>query len=65
MLVRIITVMTGSRHTKLVHTMQNQLTFINRASSTTSSMEMIWVTNRKVACRHSTQVEVVIDQDVI
>ena len=45
--------------------MQNQLTFINRASFTTSSMEMIWLTNRKVAYRRSTQVEVVIDEEVI
>ena len=48
----------------LVHTMQNQLMFINRASFTTSSMEMIWITNRKVACRCFTQVEVVIDEEV-
>ena len=44
--------------------MQNQLMLINRASSTTSSMEMTWTANRKAACRHSTQVEVVIDEEV-
>ena len=44
--------------------MQNQLMFINRASSMTSSMEMIWTTNRKVACRRFTQVEVVIEEEV-
>ena len=38
--------------------------FINRASFTTLSMEMTWTTNRKVACRHSTQVEVVIEEEV-
>ena len=44
--------------------MQNQLMFINKASSTTSSMEMTWITNRKTACRLSTQVEVVIEEEV-
>ena len=44
--------------------MQNQLTFINRASSMTLSMEMIWITSKKVACRRSTQVEVVIEDEV-
>ena len=44
--------------------MQNQLMFINRASFTTLSMEMTWTTNRKVVCRHSTQVEVVIEEEV-
>ena len=45
--------------------MQNQLTFINRASSMTSSTETIWITNRKVAYRRSIQVEVAIDEGVI
>ena len=44
--------------------MQNQLIFINRASSMTSSMEMTWTTNRKAACRLTTQVEVVIKEEV-
>ena len=44
--------------------MQNQLMFINRVSSTTSSMEMTWTTNRKAACRRTTQVEVVIKEEV-
>ena len=44
--------------------MQNQLMSINKASSTTSSMEMTWTTNKKVACRRSTQVEVVIEEEV-
>ena len=44
--------------------MQNQLTFINRASFTTLSMEMTWITNRKAACRRSTPVEVVIEEEV-
>ena len=38
--------------------------FINRASFTTLSMEMTWTTTRKAACRHSTQVEVVIEEEV-
>ena len=44
--------------------MQNQLMFINRASSTTSSMEMTWTTNMKAACRRTTQVKVVIEEEV-
>ena len=44
--------------------MQNQLMFINRANSTTSSMEMTWITNRKEACKLSTQVEVIIEEVV-
>ena len=44
--------------------MQNQLMFINRASFTTLSIEMTWTTNRKAACRCSTQVEVVIEEEV-
>ena len=35
-----------------------------QGSSTTSSMEMTWTTNRKAACRHSTLVEVVIKEEV-
>ena len=31
----------------------------------TSSMEMTWITNRKAACRLSTQVEVVIEEEVM
>ena len=38
--------------------------FINKASSMTSSMEMIWTTNKKAAGRHTTQVEVVIEKEV-
>ena len=44
--------------------MQNQLMFINRASFTTLSVEMTWTTNRKAACRRSTQVEVGIEEEV-
>ena len=44
--------------------MQNQLMSINRASAMTSSMEMTLKTNKKVACRRSTQVEVVIKEEV-
>ena len=39
--------------------------FINRASSMTLSMEMTWTTNRKAACRRTTQVEVVIKEEVM
>ena len=45
--------------------MQNQLMFINRVSFTILSVRRTWTTNRKVACRHSTQVEVVIKEEVI
>ena len=38
--------------------------FINRASFTTLSMEVTWTTNRRAACRRSTQVEVVIKEEV-
>ena len=38
--------------------------FINKASSMTSSMEMIWTTNKKAAGRCTTQVEVVIEEEV-
>ena len=38
--------------------------FINKASSTISSMEMTWTTNKKAACKRSTQVEVVIEEEV-
>ena len=44
--------------------MQNQLMFINRASFMTLSMEMTWTTNKKAACKCSTQVEVVIEEEV-
>ena len=66
MLVRIITVMGVQDHIKLVHTMQNQLTFIiSRASSITSSTKIIWITSRRVARRRFIPVEVVIDEGVI
>ena len=46
--------------------MQNKLTFIiSRASSITSSTEIIWITSRRVARRRSIPVEVVIDEGVI
>ena len=45
--------------------MQNQLMFINRASFMTLSVEMTWTTNRKATCRLSTQVEVVIEEEVV
>ena len=38
--------------------------FINKASSMTSSMEMIWITNKKAAGRRITQLEVVIEKEV-
>ena len=44
--------------------MQNQLMFINRVRFTILSVKMTWTTNRKVACRHFTQVEVVIEEEV-
>ena len=45
--------------------MQNQLTFISKASSITLNTEIIWITNRKAARRCSMPVEVVIDEGVI
>ena len=45
--------------------MQNQLTFISKASSITLSMEVIWITSRRAARRRSMPVEVVIDEGVI
>ena len=45
--------------------MQNQLTFINKASSITLSTEIIWITSKRAARRRSMLVEVVIDEGVI
>ena len=45
--------------------MQNQLTFISKASSITSSTEIIWITSRRAAHRRSMLVKVVIDEKVI
>ena len=45
--------------------MQNQLTFISKASSITLSTEIIWITSRRAARRRSMPVEVVIDERVI
>ena len=45
--------------------MQNQLTFISKASSTTLSTKIIWITSRRAAHKHSMPVEVVIDERVI
>ena len=45
--------------------MQNQLTFINKASSITLSTEIIWITSKRAARRRSMSVEVVIDEGVI
>ena len=46
--------------------MQNQLTLIiSRASSITTSMEIIWITSRRIACRRFIPVEVLIDEGVI
>ena len=45
--------------------MQNQLTFISKASSITLSTEIIWITSRRAAHRRSMLVEVVIDEGVI
>ena len=45
--------------------MQNQLTFISKASSITSSTEIIWITSKRAAHRCSMLVEVAIDERVI
>ena len=45
--------------------MQNQLTFISKASSITLSTKIIWITSRRVAHRRSMPVEVVIDEKAI
>ena len=45
--------------------MQNQLTFISKASSITLSTEIIWITSRKAAHRRSIPMEVAIDERVI
>ena len=45
--------------------MQNQLMFINTASFTILSMKRTWTTNRKAAYRRSTQMEVVIEEEVM
>ena len=50
---------------RLVHPIQNQLTFISKVSSITLSIEIIWITSRKAACRCSMPMEVVIDEGVI
>ena len=45
--------------------MQNQPMFVNRMNSTILSVKRIWITTRKAACKHSTQVEVVIEEKVM
>ena len=45
--------------------MQNQLTFISKASSITLSTEIIWITSRRAAHKRSMPVEGVIDEGVI
>ena len=50
---------------RLVHPIQNQLTFISKVSSITLSIEIIWITSMRVACRRSMLAEVVIDEGVI
>ena len=45
--------------------MQNQLMSINKASFTILSMKRTWTTNRKVACKHTTQVEAAIKEEVM
>ena len=45
--------------------MQNQLTFISRASSITSNTEIILITSKRAARRRSMPVGVVIDEGVI
>ena len=45
--------------------MRNQLTFISKASSTTLSTEIMWITSKRTAHRHSMLVEVAIDERVI
>ena len=50
---------------RLVHPIQNQLTFISKVSSITLSIEIIWITSRRAARRHFMSVEVVIDEEVI
>ena len=44
--------------------MQNQLTFISKASSTTLSTKIMWITSRRAAHKHSMLVEVAIDEVV-
>ena len=45
--------------------MQNQLMFISKVSSITLSTEIMWITSRRAAHKHSMSVEVVIDERVI
>ena len=45
--------------------MQNQLMFINKVSFTILSVKRTWTTGRKVAYKRSTQVEVVIEEEVM
>ena len=45
--------------------MQNRPTFVNKMNSTILSMKRIWITTRKVACKHSTQVEAVFREKVV
>ena len=45
--------------------MQNQLMFINKASFMILSVKRTWITNRKAAYRRSTQVEMVIEEEVM
>ena len=45
--------------------MQNQLTFISKASSITLNTEIMWITSRRAAYRRSMPVKVVIDEGVI
>ena len=52
-------------HTKLVRTMQNQPTFVNRMNSTILSMKRVWTTTRKAACKRSTQVEAVFRENFV
>ena len=64
MLVRIITVMVGlGPHQTSSHHAESAN--INRASSITSSMKIIWISSRRAARRRSMLVEVVIDEGVI
>ena len=45
--------------------MQNQLTFISKASSITLNTEIMWITSERAAHRRSMPVEVVINEEVI
>ena len=45
--------------------MRNQPTFVNKTNSTILSVKRIWITTRKAACKHSTQVEAIFGENVM